>query len=146
MKRIDIDFDYLIFAYQDDSPENVYYLDTEFGDIRLVHRQLEDLRDLTDEIELAGDRFLYIPKARREQMLDCLKSFAQALENKEVKKVLDIAFESPHVLEAFKKILSRYPDLSKQLDVYLYEKTKEEVLTWLAANAIAPNSVSSKIG
>jgi Uncharacterised protein family (UPF0158) len=140
MKRVNIDFDYLIFAYQDDSQDNIYYLDTEFGDIRLVNRQLEDLRDLTDEIELSMNRFLYIPKPGKGRLLADLKIFAQGLEDQQLKKTIKIAFESPHVFEAFKKILSSYPDILKRLDTYLYESTKREVMEWLAANAIEPVS------
>lgn len=143
MKRINIDFDYLIFAYQDDSPDNIYYLDTEFGDIRLVNRQLEDLRDLTDEIELSIDRFLYIPKPGKGRLLADLKIFAQGLEDQQLKKTIKIAFESPHVLEAFKKILSSHPDILIRLNTYLYESTKREVMEWLAANAIEPESTKS---
>jgi hypothetical protein len=144
MKRINIDFDYLIFAYQDDSQDNIYYLDTEFGDIRLVNRQLEDLRDLTDEIELSIDRFLYIPKPGKERVIADLKIFAQNLEDPQLKKTIQIAFESPHVLEAFKKIMSSHPEILKRLEVYLYASTKREVMEWLNANGIAPADVESK--
>ncbi len=140
MKAIDVDLGYLIFAYQDDSPENIYYLDTEFGDIQLVNRHLHDLRDLTDEIELSVDRFLYIPKAPPEKLIEQLKEFAESLDNMELKKVLAVAFESPHVLSAFKKILEPQPLLYKQLENYLAEQTKSEVMGWLAANALQPGS------
>ncbi len=142
MKTIEIDFPYLIFAYQDDCQDNKYYLDTEFGDIRLVHRQLDDLRDLTDEIELSVNRFLYIPKASRQKLLADLQIFADSLENNDIKRILLVAFDSPHVLEAFKKILSSCPDLYNQLETFLYEQSKKEVLAWLKANAIAPTSLS----
>lgn len=143
MKKIDIDIDYLIFAYQDDSPDNVYYLDTEFGDIRLVNRQLQDLRDLTDEIEQAVGRFLYIPKPGKERLIDDLRLFSQGIEDEQLKKTIAVAFESPHVLEAFKKILSSKPDILKRLENYLYESTKGEVLEWLEANAIEPIRIKS---
>lgn len=141
MKQVNVDFDYLIFAYQDESPDNIYYLDTEFGDIRLVNRQLEDLRDLTDEIELSMNRFLYVPKPGKERILADLKIFAQSLEDQPLKKTIRIAFESPHVLTAFKKILSSRPELLERLEKYLYNSTKREVMEWLNANGIMPENV-----
>lgn len=104
MKKIDIDFDYLLFAYQDDSQDNIYYLDTEYGSIRLVHRQLEDLRDLTDEIEIFHDRFLYIPKAGKEEVLNDLRNFMNDIKDAQLSKLLAVAFESPLVLDSFKRL------------------------------------------
>lgn len=144
MKTIDIDLAYLIFAYQDDSPENIYYLDTEFGDIQLVNCQLHDLRDLTDEIELSSDRFLYVPKAKQEKLLANLKQFAEGIDSVELRKVLAVAFESPHVLAAFKKILEPQPHIYNQLETYLHEQTRSEVLSWLAINDLAPSSLAAQ--
>ena len=43
MKSITIDLEYLVFAYRDEETQNIYYLDTEYGEIRLVNRGLSDL-------------------------------------------------------------------------------------------------------
>lgn len=137
MKTITIDFDYLIFVYQDDSPDNIYYLDTEYGDIRLVHRQLDDLRDLTDEIEINHERFLYIPKASKEELLITLKDFSHNIKDKQLKQLLEIAFESPHVLDSFKKILNKYPQEREEFDKYLHDKSQKNLLSWLNANALS---------
>jgi len=137
MKAIDIDFDYLLFAYQDDSQDNIYYLDTEYGSIRLVHRELNDLRDLTDEIELGHSNFLYIPKARKDEVIDDLHEFMGNVADGDLTKVLAIAFESPMVLDNFKKIIARDPSLHHQLEIFLKERAKERLLEWLSANALA---------
>ncbi len=136
MKKIDIDFDYLLFAYQDDSQDNIYYLDTEYGSIRLVHRQLEDLRDLTDEIEIFHDRFLYIPKAGKEEVLNDLRNFMNDIKDAQLSKLLAVAFESPLVLDSFKKIVAQNIAVRQQLDTYLQGKAKERLIAWLTANAL----------
>jgi hypothetical protein len=146
MKNIDIDFDYLLFAYQDDSQDNIYYLDTEYGSIRLVHRQLTDLRDLTDEIEIFHDRFLYIPKASKEEVLDDLHSFMNRIEDNNMSKLLAVAFESPLVLDSFKKIVAKNLAMRQQLDSYLQDKAKERLLAWLTANALAVAPGKDKTG
>src|SRR5271170_6656539 len=109
MRTLPIDMDYLVFAYQDDSPDNAYYLDTEFGDIRLVNRNLSDLKDLTDEIELAQGRFLYIPKPPREELLEELREFWNKLGDLQLKNLLYLAFESSSVSTTFKNILGKHP-------------------------------------
>jgi hypothetical protein len=131
-----IDIPYLMFAWQDDSPDNAYYLDTKNGDIKLVNRNLLDLRDLTDEIEKTRERFLYVPKPDKQTLLADLHDFAHAIKKDQLKPVLDVAFESPHVLSAFRKILENHPEELKNLNEYLEEKVLKRIHTWLAANAV----------
>jgi len=147
MKAIDIDFDYLLFAYQDDSPDNIYYLDTEYGSIRLVHSQLKDLRDLTDEIEIYHDRFLYVPKTTKEEVLDDLRDFMGSVADGDLKRMLAVAFESPLVLDSCRKIVAKNLPVRQQLETYLQDKAKERLLTWLAANAltVAQNNNQGKL-
>jgi hypothetical protein len=54
----------LVHAWQDDAPDNNYYLDTRNGSVKLVHQNLYDLKQLTDEIEKHKERYLYSTKAR----------------------------------------------------------------------------------
>ncbi len=144
MKSINIDMDYLLFAYQDDCADNIYYLDSDLGDIRLVHHQLDDIRSLTDEIELSVDRFLYIPKLGKGKFIEILKNFMDQVKDDQLKKILDVATDSPHILEAFKKILSKSPEYLKQMDDFIYEQSLKEVLEWLKANSIDPVRIMPK--
>jgi hypothetical protein len=136
-KQVKVDIDHLMFAYQDDSPENAYYLDTEYGDVVLVNRELTDLRDLTDEIELSPDKFLYIPKPRSEELVKDLHIFAESVSDAKLRSVLDMAFESPHLRDAFRKILSSHSQELIRLDQFLVEKTKERLTAWLNANSLS---------
>jgi len=143
MRTVPIDMDYLVFAYQDDSPDNAYYLDTEFGDIRLVNRNLSDLKDLTDEIELAQGRFLYIPKPAREELLEELREFWDKLGDLQLKNLLNLAFESPSVSTTFKSILAKHPAQVAEFEAYRKEKTLATLISWLQANALEPGVVTS---
>jgi hypothetical protein len=138
MRTLPIDMDYLVFAYQDDSPDNAYYLDTEFGDIRLVNRNLSDLKDLTDEIELSQGRFLYIPKPPREEVLEDLQVFWDNLDDEHLKKLLTLAFETPSVGSTFKSILAKHPDQDKEFEDFRKERTLATLMLWLKANALEP--------
>jgi len=130
--------DYLAFAYQDDSPDNAYYLDTEFGDIRLVNRNLSDLKDLTDEIELSQGRFLYIPKPSREEVLEDLQVFWDNLDDAHLKNLLSLAFETPSVAGTFKSILIKHPEELKEFEDFRKERTMATLMLWLKANALEP--------
>ncbi|MBI2810437.1 MAG: hypothetical protein HYX67_06375, partial [Candidatus Melainabacteria bacterium] len=59
---LNLELSELVFAWQDDTQDNAYYLDIESGIVKLVNRNLLDLRDLTDEIEQDRHKFLYMPK------------------------------------------------------------------------------------
>jgi hypothetical protein len=135
--------DYLVFAYQDDSPDNAYYLDTEFGDIRLVNRNLSDLKDLTDEIELSQGRFLYIPKPAREELLEDLRAFWETIADPHLKNLLSLAFETPSVSITFKNILAKYPTQLKEFDEHRRKKTLATLTLWLKANALEPGEFVS---
>jgi hypothetical protein len=102
-----------------------------------VHRELNDLRDLTDEIELGHSNFLYIPKANKDEAIDDLHDFMPNINDADLTKVLAVAFESPMVLDNFKKIIARNPSLHEQLEIYLKERAKKRLLQWLSANALA---------
>ena len=138
MRTVPIDMDYLVFAYQDDSPDNAYYLDTEFGDIRLVNRNLADLKDLTDEIELSQGRFLYVPKPPREEVLEDLHTFVDSLDEPQLKNMLSLAFETPSVTNTFKSILSKHQACKQEFEQFLNEKTLRRLQLWLKANALEP--------
>lgn len=137
-KLLKIDMDYLVFACQDLSLDNAYYLDTECGEICLVNRELLDLKDLTDEIENASDRFLYIPKAGQEELIKDLHEFVDSVTDSKLQNILSVAFESPHVVQAFRSILTAHSDEWSRLEKFLTEKTRRRVLLWLNANGLAP--------
>lgn len=134
--KVPIDMDGLLFAWRDDSPDNIYYLDIETGDVNLVNRGLLDLKDLTNEIEINRERYLYLPKPSSDQMKGDLRDFMKTIDDKEKLKILDMAFESPHVLAGFKKILSGWQGQKEALDDFLAARTHLRVRQWLEANCL----------
>lgn len=143
MKTIDIDMEYLVFAYQDEEAQNIYYLDTEYGVIRLVNRQLADLKDLTDEIEIALEKFLYVPKRTREELVENLESFCSSIGDQKLKGLLPLAFESSNVFATLKAILAPYPDELARLNAFLKDKAQARLIIWLRANSIEPAAALS---
>ena len=100
-RKVPVDIDRLIFAWRDASIDNVYYLDLESGEVRLVNRTLDDVKDLTDEIEIERNRFLYLPKPDKSQIKEDLKDFLETVSDEKLVRVLEMAFESPHIYSAF---------------------------------------------
>lgn len=139
MKELRINSSDILFAWQDDCPDNAYYLDIETGDTRLVNRNLDELRDLTDEIEQDLERFLYIPKPDRNISIDDLKEFKYTVEDEGLRSILDMAFESPDALGAFKKILTKSPRDRERLESFLKEAQLSRIERWLKSNSVSPS-------
>lgn len=142
--KVPIDMDGLLFAWRDDSLDNIYYLDIESGDVNLVNRGLLDLKDLTNEIEINRERYLYLPKPSPEQMKSDLRDFMKTIEDKDKLRILDMAFESPHILSGFKKILSGWQGQSEALDDFLNSRTHLRIRQWLEANCLVATDRSEK--
>ncbi len=124
----------LLLAWEDEAPDNLYYLDTRTGVVKLVHQHLFELRDLTDEIEKNRERFLYIPKPDRPAMRKDLRNYMSKVKSESLLPILEMAFESPHSYMAFRKILEKD---SAELSRFLTDRDqliRSRIDEWLAAN------------
>ena len=142
-RNVDFEMDRLIYAWRDDSPDNLYYLDLETGDIQLVNRTLEDVKDLTDEIELERNRYLYLPKPERDQLKNDLRDFMSTIEDQSLLRILEMAFESPHVYSSFLKILDKDESEKERLQEFIDSRSRMRVLQWLEANCINTDSMKT---
>ncbi|MGD9683889.1 MAG: UPF0158 family protein [Candidatus Obscuribacterales bacterium] len=134
--KVSIEMKDLIFSWRDDSPDNLYYFDKHTGEVRLVNRNLDDLKDLTDEIELHRERYLYLPKPEPGQLKDDLRDFMKTVSDPQRRSILDMAFESPHVYASFIKILQGWEGESERLEEFLDGRARLRVVQWLQANCI----------
>ncbi len=139
MDKLRVSTQDIIFAWLDDSQDNSYYLDKVEGETRMVNRNLLELRDLTDEIERKSIRYLYVPKLTKEDLLEDLNAFLETVERSDLKNVLPIAFESPHKVSAFRKILEKAPEELKRFDEFREKQILRRVEKWLNANGIEPS-------
>ena len=134
MEKLCADMPSLLLAWEDESPDNLYYLDTRTGVVKLVHQHLFDLRDLTDEIEKNRERFLYIPKPDRAEMRKDLRNYMGKVKTESLLPILEMAFESPHSYMAFRKILEKdSAELSRFLDDR-GQLIRSRIDEWLSAN------------
>lgn len=126
---------YLIFAWQDESPDHNYYLDMEQGSVQFLQRDLKDLRDLTDELETHSKRYLYLPKPNMSELKADISDFIETMTDTRLKNIATIAFESPDLSGAFKKILSSSPELVRWQE-FRDNRVKERIQEWLKANFV----------
>jgi hypothetical protein len=134
MEKLCADMPSLLLAWEDESPDNLYYLDTRTGVVKLVHQHLFELRDLTDEIEKNRERFLYIPKPDRAEMRKDLRNYMGKVKTGSLLPILEMAFESPHSYMAFRKILEKD---SAELSSFLDDRDqliRSRIDEWLSAN------------
>lgn len=142
-RNVEFEIERLIFAWRDDSPDNIYYLDLVTGEIQLVNRTLEDVKDLTDEIELERNRYLYLPKPERDQLKNDLRDFMDTLDDQSLLRILEMAFESPHVYSSFLKILDKHVEEKERLQEFIDSRSRMRVLQWLEANCINTDSMKT---
>lgn len=132
----EIDMKYLIFAWQDESPDHNYYLDVEQGSVQFLQRDLKDLRDLTDELETHSQRYLYLPKPNMSELKADISDFIETIDDTRLKNIATIAFESPDLSGAFKKILSSNKDELDRWQEFRDNRVKERIEEWLKANFV----------
>lgn len=138
--RLDIDLDYLVFAWQDESAHAAYYLDSDTGSVVLVQRDLDDLDDLREEIELQPNRFLYVPKPDRQQSELDLFDYVFTVPDEKLKGLLSVAMEAPDKIGSLKAVLSRYPEEKRRLEQWQAAIAADRVRKWLAAHDLEPGS------
>jgi hypothetical protein len=134
VNKLQIDMNYLLFAWQDDSPDTAYYLDSDTGSVVLVQRDLDDLDDLRDDIELHPNRYLYIPKPDPMQPELDLSDFIFSVADQHLKDLLSVACEGPNKMAACKKLLSAQGDELKRWEKWREDAARERVKRWLTVN------------
>lgn len=138
MDKLRISTKDILFAWLDESQDNAYYLDKVEGETRVVNRNFIELRDLTDDIERNAERYLYVPKLTKENLLEDLNEFLETVQDAGLKSILPIAFESPHKVSAFRKILEKNPDELNRFDNFREKQILRRVEKWLNAYGIEP--------
>jgi hypothetical protein len=137
--KLTIDLEYLLFAWQDEAPQSAYYLDTETGSVVLIQRDLDEVDELRREIEVGGDRFVYLPKPDREQIELDLGDFIYTSSDAKLKAMLEVALESRDKIGTCKTLLSRYPEELKRWQEWRRKASLERVKKWLAAHDLEMN-------
>jgi hypothetical protein len=138
VEELQIDLNYLVFAWQDDSPDTAYYLDSDTGSVVLVQRDLEDVDELREEIELHPNRFLYVPKPDPLQPELDLSDYVFTVSDVQLRQKLEVAEEGRDKFRSCKKILQEHPEELARWEKWREDAVRERVRKWLFAHNLQP--------
>ena len=132
-KTLKIDMDELCSAIDDNSYENVYYLDFETGEIMFLSEYMDDeeTRELKDQIEKDLDRYERIPKAESNEGYDDMVDFVATVKDEHLAELLEVAINGKGAFRRFKDVLFNYPDERERWFQFKDDRIEERALEWL---------------
>ncbi|MGC2062321.1 MAG: UPF0158 family protein [Thermodesulfovibrionales bacterium] len=96
-----------------------------------------------DEVELALDifidhetRYMRIPERRSDDVFQAMQGFTAALENQELRLLLEEIVDGKGAFRRFKDILEDYPKEKKQWYGYSAKMARKEIAEWLQSVGI----------
>jgi hypothetical protein len=135
MRDVEIIWDDLLDAFQNDDCDTVFFLDRETGEIFSVPIDYED-DDFWDELELNGDRYLRIPGFDYEQERLLLIDFMKGVANQPLRNLLERSLTGKYSYGRLDEILSFYPEEQERLLVLKEEFISKRIHNWLEVNDI----------
>lgn len=138
MEKLILDFEYLVFAWEDNSHDSAYYLDSETGSVVLVQADLDDVDEIREDIEMHPNRFLYVPKPDNERLLLDLSDFIFTVSDESIKKQLQTAYEGSNQFRSCTDILNKHPEEMQRWKKWRHEAARERAKKWLTAHNIEP--------
>lgn len=130
MRDVDIVWDELLDAFENDDPELIYLLDRLSGEIYLVPADYDN-DEFWQELSSGTDQYLPIPGFDYEQERLLLHEFIQKVENEHLKGMLNRAYSGKLPYGKVEEILSFYPDEQEQLEDLRESQLAERVSHWL---------------
>jgi hypothetical protein len=135
MRDVEIAWDDLLDAFQNNDVETIYFLDRENGEIFSVPVDYED-DDFWDELELNGDRYMRIPGFDYDQERLLLNEFIKGVSSESLKKLLERSLSGKYSYGGLDEILTFYPEEKERLTVLKEEYVAERIRHWLEVNDI----------
>jgi hypothetical protein len=155
MPKIEIDLDELVLSFGFDDEELAKeYFDRETGNIINIPRavmkvaggdkdqeELDDwekelLEDAEAVLEDMEDRYLVIPSIESSYFYTAMQSFAEQVQDNNIKSELLKALNSTNPMRQFKNTVSNYMEVQNLWYDYEDNKAKEYVIEWLEKNNI----------
>jgi hypothetical protein len=135
MRDVEIIWEDLLDAFQNEDLETIYLLDRDTGEIFSVPVDYED-DDFWEELELNGDRYLRIPDFDYEQERFLLNEFIKGVVNEPLKNLLERSQLGKYPYGRLDDILSFYPEEQDRLLALKEEFLAERIRHWLEVNDI----------
>jgi hypothetical protein len=135
MRDVEIIWDDLLDAFQNEDIETMYFLDRETGEIFSVPVDYED-DEFWEELELDDDRYLKIPDFDYEQEKSLLGEFIKGVANEPLKSLLERSLLGKYPHGRLDEILSFYPEEEDRLQALKEELIAGRIRNWLEMNDI----------
>ena len=135
MRDVEIIWDDLLDAFQNEDLETVYFLDRDTGEIFSVPVDYED-DGFWEELELNSDRYLKIPDFDYEQERFLLSEFITGVDNESLKILLERSLQGKYPYGRLDEILSFYPEEQDRMLALKEELVAERIRNWLEINDI----------
>jgi len=135
MRDVEIIWDDLLDAFQNEDLDTVYFLDRDTGEIFSVPVDYED-DGFWEELELNSDRYLKIPDFDYEQERFLLSEFIKGVANEPLKILLERSLLGKYPYGRLDEILSFYPEEQDRLFALKEELIAERIRNWLEINDI----------
>ncbi len=130
---VEIIWDDLLDAFSAGRGDRIYFLDRQSGDIFFVPAAMED-EDLWRQIEGNHDRFLEIPPFDHSIERRIMSGFMDAIEDPDLKRLLDGSLTANKLHGNINDILSFYPEEQERLQEIKDEFLTSRVKHWLEEN------------
>jgi len=133
MNNVDIVWDELLDAFTREQGDRVYFLDRMTGEIFFVPAVMED-EEFWRQVENNRERFLEIPRIDYGAKRQLISGFVGAIEDEELKMILDHALSGKKPYGKLHDILSFFPEEEERLLELKDEFCASRMKNWLEEN------------
>jgi len=138
-KRIRVDWQELLDAFEDGSAEHRYYLDRETGAVHFFSEYLDNEDEEEDERVIAvEERYVQIPAARSTVSTDELREFVASLEEGSERRVLTTALRARGGYQHFREAVDALPAAREEWQQFSSASLKERIEEWLSDVSVEP--------
>lgn len=141
LRAIPVDLAELRLAFEAETQDLPWYLDTGTGEVLLVTSEYEPSQHRGVTVaQIEGDpaRFLRVPPSNPQHLVDDMRAFAESVGDTQLTESLDLALSAPRPDKRFKTVLSWLPERQQQWHAWRQARTMERVTSWLAGHGLQP--------
>jgi hypothetical protein len=142
-KKVKIDWEELILAFEASGFDQSNYLDLETGEVVSMMREIMD-RDEIDEIEQRvnsePERYRFIPSIDSSEAYDDMVKFIDIVQDRHLAELLSVAICGKGAFRRFKDVLLSYPVERERWFEFQSDLMARRVEEWLQEIGIEPAS------
>ena len=138
-RRIRIDWEELVDAFEDGSSDHRYYLDRETGAVHFFSAYLDNDEEEEDERLISSeDRYVQIPQDKVAVSEDQVAAFVASLDDGRERRALSTALRAPGGHERFREAVAVLPKARREWKHFSDETTKTCIEEWLSEVSVEP--------